>query len=128
MSHVEYIYQLGSDVPCRKIRGEIFNNVDQLSQVESYLHILPDNLFTTSIENYDNETKKFCITQILLDLLQQLSCADREFQDFIDLCEEHCVGRPNRLADIRKYVKEHLKKTAIWWNTGYIIPRIVSEI
>jgi len=107
MPHVEYIYQLGSDIPCRKMRGEVFNSVDQLSQVESDLHITPLDILATSIENLDHETKTFFIIQLLMELLQELPCTDREREDFITFCVNN-GGNRTELENIRNFEESDL--------------------
>ncbi len=131
MPHVEYIYQLGSDIPCRKMRGEVFNSVDQLSQVESDLHIIPLDILATSIENLDHETKTFFIIQLLMELLQELPCIDREKEDFITFCVNY-GGNRTELENIRNFDESYLEKTAIWWYTGdtfisHFVNRICRE-
>lgn len=83
LPRVEYIYELGSDNPCRKIGGKIFDNVDQLRQVESDLHIIPPNLDTTSIDHFDPELKEYFITQLLMEVLQKLPYTERERKRFL---------------------------------------------
>ena len=125
---VEYIYELGSNNPCRKIGGEIFDNVNQLTQVESDLHILPPNLDTTSLHNFDPEIKKYFIKQLLLEILQKLPHTEREKEIFVEFFLRNCDQTANHVEHIRQEIGNLSQRSAIWFYTGDHIHRVMSRI
>jgi hypothetical protein len=117
--NVEYIYHFGYENPWKKMRGDAFNDLGQLSQNKSCLHILPLNLINAHIRNLDAETQRFIIRQLLIELMQRRSYTAETMKDFITF-SRHTYRNDNvRLRQIDKYEQQQFfPNRSIWWYTG----------
>lgn len=123
LPHVEYIYQLGSNVSCIKIRGELLNKNQQLLETQSDLYTIPDQVNGLSGDNLSNAMKKCLIKQILLLILEEFECTENENRILIDFLLNNCNPPINH-----QYVTRHLQSGAIECYTGTtFIPALVSK-
>lgn len=128
LRQVEYMYEFGSESPCKKFKRKILNNVDQSSQVESDFHIIPSNMDTTLIQDLDDETKKQFIKQLLLEVLQKLPYTTREINVFRRFFLSNYDRRTNYFQTVRQEINQLSRKSAIWFYTGDHIHRVLSKI
>jgi hypothetical protein len=125
-SHVEYIYQFGSEFPYIKL-NDIYNDDGEVLQNESCLNNISFDITSRSLENFDRPTKIFALKHILLELLQQTPCTEAEKRDFVNFCLTKCRDEIDR-EDIDKYANAYLEYKAIRWYSGEtLIPRTINR-
>jgi hypothetical protein len=115
--NVEYIYHFGCTNPWKKTRGDVFNDLGQLSQNKSCLHILPLNLISIHIKDLDAETRRFIIRQLLIEILQRQSQTNEAMNDFLMFCRHTYRDDNVRLRQIDEYQDQFFPNRSIWWYT-----------
>ncbi|CAF1579534.1 unnamed protein product, partial [Didymodactylos carnosus] len=120
LPQVDFIYQFGSEMPWKKIRGEVVDNDSQQSPEEEATSIseLPFSEITASTDDQDIKMQIFVMEQLLVELLLRVASGNEGKKDFIHFCLDKYQFNNSYINEIREFEKDYSENKAIWWYTG----------